>query len=400
MADFDFCIVGAGTAGLTAAILAARKGFKVVILEKGEIAGPIPRGESMAHYPLEDEVLGENFIQSIATVNPSYRRYHSPGDKRTTLVDVKTPYYFFDWRELMDRFVEKATEVGVEIRYNAEVLSPMINKNDVCTGVTYKISSEKEQKLSAKVVLACDGYNSTIGKALGVNYSAINCPIMKYRGKNANIDIEKYPNPQFWLIPTGDLEYAPDFPPSAAYVFPIGGKNIEAGVMLRMGQVPKMKNAKLPSDEKIKEVWEKLKAEYPGFSSFFKGVEVEYEGLTGMPNASLAEKFILGNGGVIIVGDAAGFVDANGSSGLYYGMKAAAEWVEILDLFLKTNGVWNSVVSSELETTFRKTKICKHIKKSYGLIGISEAFLFRILGTGKSINRFWWLFSIMIKSAS
>ena len=161
-----------------------------------------------------------------------------------------------------------------------------------------------------------------------------------------------------------------------------------------------MKKAKLPSDEKIYEVWEKLKAEYPGFSDAFKGIEVEFEGLTGMPNASLADKFVLGNGGVIIVGDAAGFVDANGSSGLYFGMKAAAEWIDILEPFISNNGVWNAVTSSELEKQFRKTKICKHIKKSYGLIGISEALLFRILGTGKSMNRFWWLFSIMIKSAS
>ena len=41
---------------------------------------------------------------------------------------------------------------------------------------------------------------------------------MKFRGKNANVDIEKFPNPQFWLIPSGDLEYAPNFPPAAAYV--------------------------------------------------------------------------------------------------------------------------------------------------------------------------------------
>ncbi len=398
--EFDFCIVGAGTAGLTAATLAARKGYKVVVLEKGAVAGPIPRGESMAHFPLVDEILGEGFLQEIATVKPSFRRYHSPEDKKTTLVDVHVPYYFFEWREFINQFEKSASEAGAEIRYNCEVTMPIINEANVCTGVKYKNGSGFEQELPAKVVLACDGHNSTVGKALGVDYSAINCPIMKFRGKNANVDIDAFPNPQFWLIPTGDLDYAPHFPPIAAYVFPIGGKNIEAGIMLRMGQVPKMKNAKLPSDEDIKKVWKRLIAEYPGFSDAFKGIEVEIEALTGMPNASLAENFILGDGGAIIIGDAAGFVDANGSSGLYYGMKAAAEWVDILDPFLKENGVWNQVTSEKLEKQFRNTKICKHIKKSYGLIGVSEAFLFRLLGTGKAVNRFWWLFSIMIKSAS
>ncbi|MBN2155504.1 MAG: FAD-dependent oxidoreductase [Candidatus Lokiarchaeota archaeon] len=398
--DCDFCIIGAGTAGLTAATLAARKGYKVTILEKGNIAGPLPRGESMAYYPLVDEILGEGFLQDIATVKPSYRRYHSPGDKKTTLVNVHVPYYFFEWREFIDRFVQSASEAGVEIRYNCEVQSALMNEMEICTGVSYTDESGKDQKIQARVVLACDGYYSTIGSSLGVDYSKINCPIVKFRGKNANIDIQKTPNPQFWLIPNGDLEYAPLFPPCAAYVFPIGGNNIEAGVMLRMGQVPKIKSAELPSDEVIMQVWRRLKEEYPGFSEVFKEIEVEYEALTGMPNASLVESFVLGNGGVVIIGDAAGFVDANGSSGLYYGMKMAEEWVNILDIFLKKNGVWNVVASRNLENQFRNTKIFKHIKKSYSLIGISEAFLFRLLATGKAINRWWWLFSIMIKSAS
>ena len=40
--NYDFIIVGAGPAGLTASIVAARKGFKAVIIEKGELAGPAP----------------------------------------------------------------------------------------------------------------------------------------------------------------------------------------------------------------------------------------------------------------------------------------------------------------------------------------------------------------------
>jgi flavin-dependent dehydrogenase len=63
--------VGAGTAGLTAAISAAKKGHSVVVLEKGAMAGPKPRGESMAYYPLLDEILGEGYLQSIAEVKPS-----------------------------------------------------------------------------------------------------------------------------------------------------------------------------------------------------------------------------------------------------------------------------------------------------------------------------------------
>lgn len=48
---YNFVIVGGGPAGLTASIIAARNGFKAVILEKSEIAGPKPRGEESIFTP-------------------------------------------------------------------------------------------------------------------------------------------------------------------------------------------------------------------------------------------------------------------------------------------------------------------------------------------------------------
>ena len=41
-------------------------GLKAVILEKGKIAGPRPRGEGIGHYPLLDDILGEDFIQTVS----------------------------------------------------------------------------------------------------------------------------------------------------------------------------------------------------------------------------------------------------------------------------------------------------------------------------------------------
>ena len=91
-----------------------------------------------------------------------------------------------------------------------------------------------------------------------------------------------------------------------------------------------MKSVKIPNEEEIMDVWNKLKFNYPGFSNFFTGIITEYEELTVMPNAGLVDNFILGNGGAILVGDSAGFVDANGSSGLYFGMKMAQVWVDLI----------------------------------------------------------------------
>ncbi len=398
---YNFIIVGAGTAGLTAAIVAARKGHSVVVLEKGAIAGPKPRGESMAHYPLLDEILGEGYLQSIAEVKPSHRVYHSPGDiKPAGNIDMKVPYYFFEWRTLIDHMVEIAKNLGVTFLLNSEVLNP-IEENNICKGVEYKKLKGKNQKVFGNVVLACDGYSSTIGSYFNVDYSKINCPIVKFLGDNANINIEKVSSPQLYFIPNGVLDYAPNFPPSVAYVFPIGGKKIEAGIMLRMTKAFSMKTVKIPNEEEIMEVWKHLKSNYPGFSDFFIGIKNEYEELSVMPNAGLVKNFILGNGGAILVGDSAGFVDANGSSGLYFGMKMAQVWVDLISESLIDNQFdWSEENRKILSKQFKTSKIYKTINSSYKLIGLFEWMIFKKLRTGQRINRFWKLIMWLLQVAS
>ncbi len=398
---YNFIIVGAGTAGLTAAIVAARKGHSVVVLEKGAIAGPKPRGESMAHFPLLDEILGEGYLQSIAEVKPSHRVYHSPGDiKPVGDVDVHVPYYFFEWRTLINHMVEIAKDLGVIFSFNSEVIEPIEEKN-ICKGVKYRNSNEKNQKVFGNVILACDGYSSTIGSYYNVDYSKINCPIVKFLGNNANININKVSSPQLYFIPNGILDYAPNFPPSVAYLFPIGGKKVEAGLMLRMTQAFKMKTVKIPNEEEIMNVWENLKSRYPGFNDFFDGIETEYEELTVMPNAGLVKNFILGNGGAILIGDSAGFIDANGSSGLYFGIKMAQIWVDLISESLIDNEFdWSLENRTYLTKQFKDSKIYKTINSSYKLIGLFEWMIFKKLRKGNRINRFWKLIIWLLQVAS
>ena len=133
---YDFIIVGAGPAGLSAGIIAARKKFSVMILEKGSIAGPKPRGEGMGYFNVVDEILGDGFLPSIGIKSNGGRVWHSPGDenKLTTFKDY--PHYFFEWREFIDRFVKIANEEGVQMKYNCEVTNT-IEKDGICMGVKY-----------------------------------------------------------------------------------------------------------------------------------------------------------------------------------------------------------------------------------------------------------------------
>jgi flavin-dependent dehydrogenase len=396
---FDFVIVGAGPAGLTASIVAAREGFKVVVIEKGEQAGPKPRGEGMGHYSIVDDILGKDFLPSIGIKSNGDRVWHSPGNLQITTTYKEYPHYFFEWREFLDRFVEKAKEVGVDILLKSEVIEP-IEKNGVCVGLKYKDASNNINEIYGKAILDCSGYTGVIGRYYGVPYDEeINCPIIKCLVSEANIEIEKTPGLQFFFIGNGDLTYSPNFPPSVAYVFPLENKRLEVGLMLRMAQVPQMKTVIVPDDKEILKVWDNLKKSYPGFSEFFKAAKIDYEEVTALPNARMVHNFVP-RPGVVLIGDSAGFINPFGSSGLYYSMEMAKLWVtNIATSMKKHENVWSAENIEEYNTAFENYAVYKEVKGLYNLIGAFEYKIFNRLRTAEKINKKWDYISSLLKQA-
>lgn len=358
-----------------------------------------------------DEILGENFIQSIGYRSSGARVWHSPDDLFWAKTFHKIPHYFFKWQDYINRLVKIARELGVQILVNSEVIEP-IHKENICIGVKYKDKTENVREIYGNAILGCEGHESVIGTYYKVPYKEqINCPIIKCLISNANIDIDKTPDLQFYFIGNGDLEHAPNFPQSVAYIFPIGGKNVEAGLMLRMTKAYHMKSVKIPNHIQIMAVWEDLKRNYPGFSEFFKGAMIDYEELTALSNAKLVKNYIP-SPGTILIGDSAGFVDPFGSSGLYYAMEAAKFWVNILceELLKLSKGnlnvsehvkeLWNSKNIKKYQEFWEKTPVFKHVKKSYFLIGIFEWYIFKHLRTSERINKKWKRISWLLNVAS
>jgi flavin-dependent dehydrogenase len=397
--NYDFVIVGAGPAGLTASIVAAREGLKVIVLEKGEQAGPLPRGEGMGYYSIVDEILGDNFLPSIGLKSNGGRVWHSPGDLQITTTYREYPHYFFEWRTFIDRFVEKADEIGVEILLNSEVVGP-VEKNGICVGVKYKDKSGNVSEIHGKAILDCSGYYGVIGRHYGVPYDdKINCPIVKCLISEANIDIKETPDLNFYFIGNGDLEYSPEFPQCVAYIFPLEEKRIEVGLMLRMAQVPQMKTVRIPTNEEILRVWEKLKNNYPGFSEFFKGAKIDYEEVTWLPNARMVENFVPAPG-VVLIGDSAGFVNPFGSSGLYYSMEMAKFWIKSITSKLKDDTLWSFENIDNFKSSFEEFEVYKDVKNLYNLIGAFEYKIFNRLRTADKINKKWDYISSLLKQAS
>lgn len=406
---YNFVIVGAGPAGLTAGITTARLGFTSIILEKGGLAGPKPRGEGMAHMPIVDEILGEEFLPSIGFKSNGGMVWHSPNDLQITMTYRKENHYFFEWREFINRFTEVADNLKVKMLFNSTVIDP-IEKDGMTIGVMYKSMDGQIQEVFGNVVLDCSGFEGVIGKKYGVDYAKMNCPIIKCLISKANFDIKEHPDLEFFLIGSGDLEYSPNFPPCVAYFFPLENGSAEVGLMIRMAQVPNMKNVKIPGDKEILRVWNELKENYPGFNAFFKNCNIDYEEITTLPNAKIAEKFVP-NPGVVILGDSAGFVNPFGSSGLYYSMEMAKFWVDMVSQDLETlinlnkprlevnEGLWTFKKIEYYTNKFKEQEFYKEVIHMYNLIGAFEYKIFNRLRTSEKINKKWEYITSLLKQA-
>ncbi len=405
---YNFIIVGAGPAGLTAGIVAARSGLSAIILEKGERAGPKPRGEGMAHAQVVDDILGKDYLPSIGFKSNGERVWHSPGDVQILTTYKEYNHYFFEWHTFINRFVEVAQNLNIDILTKSEVIEP-IEEEGMCIGIKYKDENGVIQQVYGNVILDCSGYSAVLGRQYGIPYDdQINCPIIKCLISEANLDIKETPGLNFYFIGNGDLEYSPTFPQCFAYLFPLENRRAEVGLMLRMAQARNMKTVTIPSDDEIIRVWEKIKDSYPGFSEFFKGAKIDYEEITAIPNAQFVENY---NPipGVILIGDSAAFVNPFGSSGLVYSMEMAKFWVNILSTEIKKikeQHKANSEITKELfekidefKEKFENSDVFKEVKGYYNLIGAFEYKIFNRLRTAEKINKKWDYIANLLKQA-
>ncbi len=406
---YNFVIVGAGPAGLTAGITAARLGLTSIILEKGGLAGPKPRGESMTHMAIVDEILGDGYLPSIGFKSNGGMVWHSPNDLQITTTYRKEDHYFFEWRKFIDRFTEVAKELGVKMLFNSTVIEP-IEKHGMTIGVEYKSTDGQIQEVLGNTVLDCSGFEGVISKRYGIDYTKMNCPIIKCLISNANFDIKENPDLEFFLIGNGDLSFSREFPPCVAYFFPLENRRAEVGLMLRMAQLPNMKTVMIPDNKEILRVWNEIKENYPGFNDFFKNCKIDYEEITSLPNAKIAEKFVP-NPGVVILGDSAGFVNPFGSSGLYYSMEMAKIWVGMisqdLEALLKlkkpeielNENLWTSNKIESYMIKFEEHQVYKQVKHMYNLIGAFEYKIFNRLRTSDKINKKWDYIASLLNQA-
>ncbi len=267
--DYDVIVVGAGPAGIPAAIKAAEKGVKTLLIEKNEtIMAKKPCGEATSIGTFRDVGIDPKPYIVLHKVIP---RVYAPNGKYIDIGFAET--YSINKTMYLQELALKAAENGAHIRVREPVEA--VSRDDGVMKVKTKYGVYR-----AKVVIGADGYHSIVAKSLGVREKSEPIPTLIYLMANVKLD-----EPDIAYFYLGS-EVAPK---GYAWIFPKSEKVAEVGVGVRGG------SAKYYLDKFVKD-----HSDWLGDAQVidYRGAPVPIGGMISKPYGD----------GFMLVGDAAGTV--------------------------------------------------------------------------------------------
>ncbi len=173
MKRYDVIVVGAGPAGVSAALRMANKGLRVVVVERGQAAGSKNMfGGMIPNCPACDELLPGFWDKAPWERHVVKRTLTIMTEAAATSLAFesehfdRTPYNGYTlFRPAFDRwYAQAAVEAGATLLTNC-LAKELILENGVITGV--RIGRE-EGEIHAPVTVLCDGVLSLLARNLGL----------------------------------------------------------------------------------------------------------------------------------------------------------------------------------------------------------------------------------------
>jgi geranylgeranyl reductase family protein len=335
--DYDVIVVGAGPGGSTAARFCAHAGLKTLIIEKEHLPRYKPCGGCLS----VKTVHLLNFDLTPVIENTVYGAKFTYLLKDPFFIDSKDPIAYMVMRDRFDQFlVEKALEKGAEILEGENVLG--ISKRE--EGIDVELESGK--LFRCEYLIGADGPSSLVAKALSLFPS--NAGGFAVESEVPFEGVPFFPKSELHLL---HLDFG-GVPNGYGWVFPKReGLSIGIGGMFREGERMKprkyfkefLRRLNYLEEEKIKMIGHPLPAFYD------EGQRV-------------------GQGKVLLIGDAAHLMDPLQGEGIYYAIRSA---------MLATDAILQSRETGSLPSDLYQTAVHVHIFENLKWALYFSRFVFR-----------------------
>lgn len=230
---YDLLIVGAGPAGAAAAYWAAKRGLKVLAVDKQHFPrdktcgdGLTPRAvKELADMGLEGAFAGWHRHEGLRV-----RAHGAVLELPWPSHPVYPDYGFVVRRRDLDGLVaERARSAGATVRHGVEAVKPLWSRDGELAGAVLrdKASGETEH-VKARYVIVADGANSRFGRALGTKRDRSLAQGMAIRTYYAS---PVHDDP--WIESALDItDRRGNTLPGYGWVFPLGDGKVNAGIGL------------------------------------------------------------------------------------------------------------------------------------------------------------------------
>ena len=244
MSNYDLIIVGAGPAGSTAALYAAREGLKTLLVDKArfprdKICGDAISGKSVAvlhELGLVDAVraLPGAAVDHIVFGSPDHTAASIPLDRyplRDLLTGSTLPMEgFVIRREIFDHFLfEQARQVCDQCIEGFSV-DELVWEKDQVAGICGTSADGQTHSYAAPLVLGCDGYRSVVAQRAG---------LYRHESKHWMVALRQYWQGVEGLTGQIELHFIDEVRPGYFWIFPTDDGRANIGIGMGHSEIKK-----------------------------------------------------------------------------------------------------------------------------------------------------------------